>query len=129
MKVKNETIASRRGRSGRRAARAETDAGSRHQRRQGVQSRRRILEATFDLAQELGYQGTSISKVVARSGLPASSVYWHFADKDALFAAMIHHSFEQWRATLRKWTPPAKDGSRRDELKARDTALREWCEK
>jgi AcrR family transcriptional regulator len=69
------------------------------------------------LAHELGYQGTSISKVVERSGLPASSVYWHFADKDALFAAMIEHSFEQWRASLPRWAPPA--GSRRDELKAR----------
>jgi len=71
------------------------------------------------LAHELGYQGTSISKVVERSGLPASSVYWHFADKDALFAAMIEHSFAQWRAALPKWTSPAKDGFRRDELKAR----------
>lgn len=119
MKVKNKTIVSRRGRSARRATRAGTDDGSRRQRRQGVQSRRRILEATFDLAQELGYQGTSISKVVERSGLPASSVYWHFADKDALFAAMIHHSFEQWAANLPKWTPPTKDVSRRDELAAR----------
>lgn len=119
MKARNETIASRRVRAGRGAARKETDAGRRRQRRQGAQSRRRILEATFELAQELGYQGTSISKVVERSGLPASSVYWHFADKDTLFAAMIHHSFEQWAANLPKWTPPAKDVSRRDELAAR----------
>jgi len=79
----------------------------------------RILEATFELAHELGYQGTSISKVVQRSGLPASSVYWHFADKDALFAAMIQHSFEQWRASLPKWLPPAPGASRRDELAVR----------
>lgn len=94
-------------------------SGARRQRRQGIESRLRILEATFELAHELGYQGTSISKVVERSGLPASSVYWHFADKDALFAAMIHHSFEQWRANLPKWTPPAPDASRREELAAR----------
>lgn len=31
-----------------------------------------------------------------RSGLPASSIYWHFANKDALFAAMIEDSYEQW---------------------------------
>ena len=103
------------GRVGRRAAGIRADRG----RKRGAESRQRILDATFELAHELGYEGTSISKVVERSGLPASSVYWHFADKDALFAAMIQHSFEQWRATLPRWTPPAGDSSRRDELAVR----------
>ncbi|MBS0640725.1 MAG: TetR/AcrR family transcriptional regulator [Proteobacteria bacterium] len=79
----------------------------------------RILQATFELAREYGYQGTSISKVVERSGLPASSVYWHFADKDALFAAMIEYSFEQWRASLPKWPPPVGGEARREEIAAR----------
>lgn len=84
--------------------------------RQGAESRLRILDATFEIAHELGYQGTSIAKVSARSGLPASSVYWHFADKDALFAAMIRHSFAQWAASLPRWSAPAGAVSRRDEL-------------
>jgi AcrR family transcriptional regulator len=117
-KVKSRANASRRPRSGglgRRAAGAPADRG----RKRGADSRQRILEATFELAHELGYEGTSISKVVERSGLPASSVYWHFADKDALFAAMIQHSFEQWRATLPKWAPPTRGSSRHDELAVR----------
>lgn len=110
----------RRKQAGRRAARAASaDAGARRPRRRGAESRLRILEATFALAHELGYQGTSISKVVERSGLPASSVYWHFADKDALFAAMIHHSFAQWAASLPGWSAPAGTVSRRDELARR----------
>lgn len=99
--------------------RPKAGIGGDRRKQQGAESRLRILNATFELAHELGYQGTSISKVVQRSGLPASSVYWHFADKDALFAAMIRHSFEQWRATLPKWVAPAKGASRRDELAAR----------
>src|SRR5262245_56203989 len=91
--MKDGTAASRRARSGRRTGRKGTGDVVRRQRRQGTESRLRILEATFELAHELGYQGTSISKVVERSGLPVSSVYWHFADKDALFAAMIQHSY------------------------------------
>lgn len=102
------------GRAGRRAG-VRADRG----RKRGAESRQRILDATFELAHELGYEGTSISKVVERSGLPASSVYWHFADKDALFAAMIQHSFEQWRTTLPRWAPPAGNSSRRDELALR----------
>ena len=38
--------------------------------------------------------GTSIALVSERSGLPASSIYWHFEDKDALIAAVIERSFE-----------------------------------
>jgi AcrR family transcriptional regulator len=117
--VKNGSRNVRRREPGRRADRREPHAGVVRRRKQGAESRLRILEATFELAHELGYQGTSISKVVKRSGLPASSVYWHFTDKDALFAAMIQHSFEQWRANLPKWTQPARDASRRDEVAAR----------
>ncbi len=75
--------------------------------RQGERSRQRILDATLEIANELGYAGTSIAKVSARSGLPASSVYWHFADKDELFAEVIQHSFDEWWAALPEWDPPA----------------------
>lgn len=64
----------------------------------GEASRRRILDAAAEIAGERGYAGTSISDVSARSGLPKSSIYWHFADKDALFAAVIEDSYQQWRA-------------------------------
>ncbi len=118
--MKSRPVASRPAEPLRRAGRRGSAGGNDRRRRQGgAQSRLRILEATFELAHELGYQGTSISKVVERSGLPASSVYWHFADKDALFAAMIQHSFDQWLASLPKWTPPDKAARRGDEIAAR----------
>lgn len=63
----------------------------------GEMSRRRILDAACEIAGERGYSGTSISEVSKRSGLPNSSIYWHFTDKDALFAAVINDSYEQWR--------------------------------
>ncbi len=105
-------IATARPRGGKAKSRAPASAGPRTERRsrQGAESRLRILEATFALAHELGYRGTSIAKVVERSGLPASSVYWHFADKDALFEAVIQHSFDQWRATMRGSLAPAQGG-------------------
>lgn len=67
----------------------------------GAASRRRILDAAAEIAGERGYAGTSISEVSKRSGLPHSSIYWHFADKDALFAAVIEDSYEQWRVDFR----------------------------
>lgn len=63
----------------------------------GVASRRQILDAAAEIARERGYQGTSISAVSKRSGLPNSSIYWHFENKEALFAAIIDESYAQWR--------------------------------
>ncbi|MGW1213836.1 TetR/AcrR family transcriptional regulator [Streptomyces sp. NPDC002499] len=69
---------------------------TRKQRANGVESRRRILDATVEIAGERGYEGTSIAAVSAKCGLPASSIYWHFKDKDDLIAAVIERSFETW---------------------------------
>ncbi|MGW0654421.1 TetR/AcrR family transcriptional regulator, partial [Streptomyces umbrinus] len=44
--------------------------------------------------------GTSIAAVSAKCGLPASSIYWHFKDKDDLIAAVIERSFETWLAAV-----------------------------
>lgn len=64
----------------------------------GQLSRRKILDAAREIAATRGFSGTSIGEVSKRSGLPNSSIYWHFEDKDALFAAVIEDSYEQWRA-------------------------------
>lgn len=70
----------------------------------GEISRRRILDAAREIAATRGFSGTSIGEVSKRSGLPNSSIYWHFEDKDALFAAVIEDSYEQWRAEFDRRT-------------------------
>ena len=72
----------------------------RKKRANGVESRQRILDATVEIAGERGYEGTSIAAVSAKCGLPASSIYWHFKDKDDLIAAVIERSFETWLTTV-----------------------------
>ncbi|NUO41144.1 MAG: TetR/AcrR family transcriptional regulator [Streptomyces sp.] len=72
----------------------------RKQRANGVESRRRILDAAVEIAGERGYEGTSIAAVREKCGLPASSIYWHFKDKDDLIAAVIERSFETWLAAV-----------------------------
>lgn len=79
---------------------AQRPEGQRKRRANGEESRRRIIEAAAEIASERGYEGTSISTVSERSGLPSSSIYWHFADKDDLIAAVIEHSFERWRELM-----------------------------
>jgi AcrR family transcriptional regulator len=81
---------------------------TRTRRSNGEESRRKIIEAATEIAGERGYDGTSISAVSERSGLSPSSIYWHFADKDDLMAAVIQHSFDRWRGLMA--SSPAGDG-------------------
>ncbi|MFB8000005.1 TetR/AcrR family transcriptional regulator [Streptomyces sp. NPDC056002] len=84
-------------------------AGVQH--RQTEESRRRILEATLELAAERGYEGTTIALVSKRSGLPSGSVYYHFENKDNLFAELIEQSFDDWtrHAGLQEPTPRTRE--------------------
>ena len=76
---------------------------TRRKRADGEQSRERIIDAATEIASERGYEGTSIGLVSKKCGLPASSIYWHFKDKDDLLAAVIERSFAGW---LKAWELP-----------------------
>ena len=74
----------------------------------GELSRERILDAATEIAAERGYEGTSIALVSDKCGLPASSIYWHFTNKDDLIAAVIERSFADWAAAWQvpdEWSP------------------------
>jgi AcrR family transcriptional regulator len=86
---------------------ADEQPKSRRRRPDGEQSRERILDAATEIAAERGYEGTSIALVSKKCSLPASSIYWHFKDKDDLIAAVIERSFGTWLAA---WQVPS-DGT------------------
>jgi AcrR family transcriptional regulator len=85
---------------------------TRRKRADGELSRERILDAATEIAAERGYEGASIALVSAKCGLPASSIYWHFKNKDDLIAAVIERSFGDW---LKAWQVPL-EGSPQDRL-------------
>ncbi len=85
------------------------DAKPRQRRADGELSRNRILDAATEIAAERGYEGTSIGLVSKKCGLPASSIYWHFKDKDDLIAAVIERSFASW---LSAWEFPDHGSAR-----------------
>lgn len=91
---------------------AKKSEPARRKRADGELSRERILEAATEIAAERGYEGASIALVSAKCGLPASSIYWHFKNKDDLIAAVIERSFADW---AKAWEIPV-DGSARDRL-------------
>jgi AcrR family transcriptional regulator len=55
------------------------------------ETRRRITEAAVALHEQLGPAHTSISAVAERAGVRRSTVYRHFPDDEALFAACSSH--------------------------------------
>ena len=81
---------------------AEKAPKPRRKRADGELSRERILDAATEIAAERGYEGTSIALVSKKCGLPASSIYWHFKDKDDLIAAVIERSFGVWLTAASK---------------------------
>jgi AcrR family transcriptional regulator len=67
------------------------------------QTRKRITESAVALHEERGPARTPISAVAERAGVRRSTVYRHFPDEEALFAACSSH----WRAA----NPPPDPGS------------------
>jgi len=65
--------------------------------------RAEILEAAMACFTELGYDGTSIDAIAARSGLPASAVSWHYAGKAEIRRAL----FALWSERLSAWISSA----------------------
>ena len=49
-------------------------------------------DAATDVATEFGYEGTTIARVSKKAGVSATSIYWQFADKDEMIAAVIQRS-------------------------------------
>lgn len=76
------------------------DERAKKKRANGIASRNAILDAAAQIAGERGYEGTGIKAVSELSGLPPSSIYWHFKNKDELIAAVIDRSFTAWVEAL-----------------------------
>jgi AcrR family transcriptional regulator len=80
-------------------------AGTRKNRRieLGQRSRTRIREVASKLIAERGCAGTSIGAIASGSGLPASSLYWHFGSKQGLLAAVAAEGASRWLDLIPDW--------------------------
>ena len=67
---------------------------------QGEQSRELILDATERLMATRGYAATAISDIRKASGLPASSIYWHFGSKEGVLAAVMARGAERFFSAI-----------------------------
>ncbi|HEY0969328.1 MAG TPA: TetR/AcrR family transcriptional regulator [Opitutaceae bacterium] len=74
--------------------------------------RQRLLSAGNRLFSKWGYDKTSVDEIAAEAGVSKGGVYLEFADKDALFKAVVHDAFatyaDDW---LRRFTADPGDWS------------------
>jgi AcrR family transcriptional regulator len=67
---------------------------------QGEKSREVILDAASRLMAANGFDGASIASIAQESGLPASSIYWHFSSKEGVLAAVMERGAERFFDSL-----------------------------
>lgn len=63
-------------------------------------TRERIMQATYDVMQEHGFAGLSISRIAERADLSKSSVYHFYDDKDDLLLAFLDMMLDRFGAPL-----------------------------
>ena len=58
-----------------------------------VSTKRKILDAMYDLVAEVGYDKASIGKICNRVGISKPSVYYYFSSKEEIFTTLLDSMF------------------------------------
>lgn len=58
-----------------------------------VSTKRKILDAMYDLVAEVGYDKASIGKICDRVGISKPSVYYYFSSKEEIFTTLLDSMF------------------------------------
>ncbi|HEX4107002.1 MAG TPA: helix-turn-helix domain-containing protein [Solirubrobacteraceae bacterium] len=66
----------------------------------GERSRAEILDAAERLMADAGFASVSIAQIEQASGLPASSIYWHFDSKAGLLLEIMRRGAERFLADV-----------------------------
>lgn len=64
-------------------------------RRDGIETRRKILEAACEVFAEMGYRGATNAEICRRSGVNGAAVNYHFRSKEALYVAAFRRTLEE----------------------------------
>jgi TetR/AcrR family transcriptional regulator, lmrAB and yxaGH operons repressor len=76
----------------------------------GERTRKKLVDATAALLRRRGYHATGLSDIVAESGAPRGSLYFHFpGGKDELAREALLTSSAEWRARINEVTGRAPD--------------------
>jgi TetR/AcrR family transcriptional repressor of lmrAB and yxaGH operons len=80
--------------------------------RKGDETRGRLLDATQDLIEAGGYFGAGLNQVIAASGMPRGSLYFHFpGGKDQLVAEALRRAGLELGKAMRDLADAAPDAT------------------
>lgn len=69
-----------------------------------------ILDATRELAAELGWNAVTLRRIAERIEYSPATVYEHFANKEAILAALADQGYVELAASLRRACGKERDG-------------------
>ncbi|MGH8596504.1 MAG: TetR family transcriptional regulator, partial [Gammaproteobacteria bacterium] len=55
-----------------------------------------LIDAAMDLFASYGYRGTSLARIAQAAGVTKGALYWHFADKEEFFLAVVAKVLGEW---------------------------------
>jgi len=89
-------------------------------------TRRRILDAAYDLFYAEGFGRVGVDRVAQQAGLTKRTLYYHFASKDALVAAMLEFHHDLTLARIAEWGEPLAAVDSAHFIDALFAALTSW---
>src|SRR6185436_4135134 len=79
----------------------------------GVSLRDTLVDAAVALIARKGPQGFSLREVARRARVSEAAPYWHFADREALLAAVAERGFEEMaKGMMEIWSREAEPAER-----------------
>jgi TetR/AcrR family transcriptional regulator len=66
---------------------------------------RLILKAATEVFSRKGFDGTRISEIAEKAGLPKANIYYYFSSKDEIYSAIIARLISGWDNALSNITP------------------------
>ncbi|HEV2171701.1 MAG TPA: helix-turn-helix domain-containing protein [Candidatus Binatus sp.] len=59
-----------------------------------------LIDAAMELFASYGYRGTSLSRIARAAGVTKGALYWHFADKEEFFLAVVERVLNDWNRSV-----------------------------
>ena len=77
--------------------------------RRSTATREDIIVACLQLFARRGFHNTSISDIANSAGITKGAIYWHFENKEALFAAILDKEKHNWQRLVRQHVDEVAD--------------------
>ena len=68
-----------------------------------LETRKRILESALRLFSRRGFERTSLSDIAKYSNVTRGAIYWHFENKEDLFAALCEELDKDQFSDHQRW--------------------------